>query len=84
MTPKDVSWQLGATKKTLSFAKWAAKNGNTDCKDKITYKLTVPTAISKVAKAASDGLSLVLDGTSTDSKAAATHTITLQAVGPSG
>lgn len=74
---------MGSAEKSLTFAKFTVKPDN--CKDKVTYKLTVPSDLAKLATAGKDGLSLKLKGTSTDAKLVkAPYTITLQAVGPSG
>lgn len=73
---------MSGTKKILKFAAWVTNPSS--CKSKITYKLTIPTEISDIAKSNTAGNELTLSGTTTKAKAVGDHTITLTAYGPSG
>lgn len=81
-TLADITWSLGAKAKTLVFKKWVT-NPST-CKDRMKYVLTVPTALGKVSTAKSDGLQLVLSGTSSATGVVAKHKVTLKIQGPAG
>lgn len=81
-TIADATWEIGATAKDITFAKFTLNP--TSCDSKITYKLTIPTALSEIATASSDGLKLTLNGSTRKTGDAAAHDIVFGAYGPAG
>lgn len=76
----DVSWKQGGTKREITLAKWETTPKT--CKDRMLYKVTIPTAAAKLITY--KDMKITLDGTDTNKNATAAHEITVQIQGPAG